>query len=385
MIAAAVAVAVPAVAMGQGCYFLLRYRWYFADAPHPVIPSRGVACYNNNNKNKKEDATPLRLLVVGDSLAMGIGMKESATPILPDTVARCLSKRMNRSVEWACFGKPGLTADSLVTETKEFLKQEEQNNDNATATIVENGDTSDEWKEWRRRTTSKRGANNNDKEENDLGNDKYDVIVALVGIADLKAAFLPSFISATTATSEGFGSDLNRFKNLFSPNSIIVLPALPIRPVPIFQYPPLSWFVSPLLSMQEQDKQTLAENSTTNTRVVFIDEPTDQTIQDFEHGRGPLVDMLMMNDDNTSTTTVVQQMIYDTPLTTRLGLEQNMRQFSKGQKSPSKPTRSVGKTLVALDQIHPNDKCYDFWGRHIASKLMDSSSGSFLAQTNKRS
>lgn len=340
--ATATAIGVPALAMGQACFSLLRYRWYYAQAPHPIIPSRGCCCNNDEN----DDIPPLRLLVVGDSLAMGIGMKESATPKLPETMARCLSQQYGRSVEWTCYGKPGLTADKLVEETKSFLTQHEQ----------EEKGISDEWQEWKRRN----------QQNTDIKTNGYDIIVGIVGIADLKAKFLPSFIANTPATSQGFGSDLNRFKNLFPANSIVVLPALPIRPVPIFQYPPLSWFVHPLLSMLEQEKQSLAVHNSraSSNRVLFVAEPTDKTIQDFEQGRGPLVNMML---NGAAPCTV----IHDAPLETRSSMDEKMRNFSKGRRSPSSSV-SIGASLVALDQIHPNDQCYDFWGRHIASKLIDS-------------
>lgn len=60
---------------------------------------------------------PLRLLVMGDSLALGVGVHESCTALLPEALAKTLSKQMNgRPVYWTCHGSPGASAGWIVRE-----------------------------------------------------------------------------------------------------------------------------------------------------------------------------------------------------------------------------------------------------------------------------
>jgi lysophospholipase L1-like esterase len=60
---------------------------------------------------------PLRLLVIGDSLAAGVGMSKSGTPALPEAIARGLSQATGgRAVYWTCVGTPGTTSSEIVQE-----------------------------------------------------------------------------------------------------------------------------------------------------------------------------------------------------------------------------------------------------------------------------
>jgi hypothetical protein len=60
---------------------------------------------------------PLRLLVIGDSLAAGVGMSQSGTPALPEAIARGLSQATGgRAVYWTCVGTPGTTSSEIVQE-----------------------------------------------------------------------------------------------------------------------------------------------------------------------------------------------------------------------------------------------------------------------------
>jgi lysophospholipase L1-like esterase len=36
----------------------------------------------------------------------------------------------------------------------------------------------------------------------------------------------------------------------------------------------------------------------------------------------------------------------------------------------SAPNPTPGSTLMAVDNVHPNDEGYDFWGRHIAAAIV---------------
>lgn len=60
---------------------------------------------------------PLRVLVIGDSLAAGVGMKDSSVPMLPQAIAHTLSVALQgRPVYWTCVGTPGLSSTEVIEE-----------------------------------------------------------------------------------------------------------------------------------------------------------------------------------------------------------------------------------------------------------------------------
>lgn len=167
-----IVVSVPILAAAQGAYFLINFRRNHGDAPYPHSPSRGIVIvspYDStdvigdqqhgfssshhiktqaskilSDKNHLEDVKrntrylhdkwlslwknkkllnftrdksykenndpqiqPFRIFVVGDSLAAGVG-STSGTPILPEAIARSLSKALGgQPVHWTCHGTPG--------------------------------------------------------------------------------------------------------------------------------------------------------------------------------------------------------------------------------------------------------------------------------------
>ncbi|KAG7360254.1 hypothetical protein IV203_035353 [Nitzschia inconspicua] len=90
----------------------------FVDPEHQHHPT-SVA-----SPSSSSSATPLRLLVIGDSLAIGVGQSSSATPIMPETIAKTLSKAMDgRPVLWSCHGAPGASAGWIVRELERSFQQ----------------------------------------------------------------------------------------------------------------------------------------------------------------------------------------------------------------------------------------------------------------------
>jgi len=116
----------------------IEYRMKHGDAPSPQMPSSGIVIVSsdpndpdlstNHNKqtqgglwssliNPPRQEPPLKLLVIGDSLAAGVGIRSSNTPILPAAIARSLSKAMGgRAVYWTCVGTPGASSSLLVQD-----------------------------------------------------------------------------------------------------------------------------------------------------------------------------------------------------------------------------------------------------------------------------
>lgn len=140
------------------------YRINHGDAPRPNMPCRGVviATMDSDNDDNDKDSSafslsrwagigrrghrrqhqqeqqlkrqrkrrwwlpwnmmeqqqpPLRLLVIGDSLAAGVGMTESSIPALPESIAQALSKANDgRAVYWTCVGFPGNSSSELIQQ-----------------------------------------------------------------------------------------------------------------------------------------------------------------------------------------------------------------------------------------------------------------------------
>jgi hypothetical protein len=69
------------------------------------------------SQQQQQTQRPLRLLVIGDSLAVGVGQKNSCTPVMPEVIAKTLSQKMGgRVVYWTCHGQTGASAAMLVRE-----------------------------------------------------------------------------------------------------------------------------------------------------------------------------------------------------------------------------------------------------------------------------
>jgi hypothetical protein len=120
-------VSTPVIAILQGTYHLSEYRTNYADAPRPATPARGVAVAVERSFRPKSLSSerPLRLLVVGDSLAAGVGMSKSGTPVLPESIARALSKAYEgRPVYWTCVGTPGVSASQIVQDIHKLKPRE---------------------------------------------------------------------------------------------------------------------------------------------------------------------------------------------------------------------------------------------------------------------
>lgn len=120
------------------------YRRNHGNAPVPNMPSRGlvIADHPPNHStttsqhqvhlpeasspplsphNDSHTSPPLRLLVIGDSLAAGVGTSQSSTPVLPHSIALHLSFALDgRAVVWTCVGVPGQSSASLVHQIEDL-------------------------------------------------------------------------------------------------------------------------------------------------------------------------------------------------------------------------------------------------------------------------
>lgn len=98
---------------------IIEYRRNHGDAPVPFSPSRGLVVAQETQDEisfRRLVQPPLRLLVIGDSLAAGVGTSQSSTPILPTSIAKILSQATGRPVEWLCKGVPGQSSERIVSD-----------------------------------------------------------------------------------------------------------------------------------------------------------------------------------------------------------------------------------------------------------------------------
>jgi len=89
----------------DGILYDLPYQSVFREAQHKSL-------LKDAQKQK-----PLRLLMVGDSLAIGVGQGKWPTPVMPETIAKTMSKNLGgRAVYWTCHGQTGASIGWVIRE-----------------------------------------------------------------------------------------------------------------------------------------------------------------------------------------------------------------------------------------------------------------------------
>jgi hypothetical protein len=141
-------------ALVQGGAALLNFRRNYADAPLPKIPSHGVVIAGRDSLPEES----LRLLVIGDSLAVGVGQSVSCTPLMPEAIATQIASATGKAVYWTCFGETGASTpwiirmieEANVQKYSEFKVPEEAKNDcktfQAEGSLLDE-ETIEEWKQ----------------------------------------------------------------------------------------------------------------------------------------------------------------------------------------------------------------------------------------------
>jgi hypothetical protein len=274
----------------QGISLLLRYRHFFGSkAPIPISPSHGVVaaldrrkmrfdtCVGNSldeNDSCRNDEcidddvnssvsrlvlndmeenyhfktfvpsiylsqtlhmTPLRLLVIGDSVARGVGQSNSFYPLMPETLGAILSKHHGgRPVFWSAFGEPGATMkwiarqvhdhtyvannEQTSTESREKVSMEQfwalfQHSDRDTirqdGNVTNHGDDIQRNKlQW----VQKLQYHQQLYEANPFAG--YDYIIALSGINDIKRMLVPFLVHEDDEDKDAV--DNNVLQNIMS-------------------------------------------------------------------------------------------------------------------------------------------------------------------------
>ncbi len=144
----------------DGIQYLMNYRAYFGDkAPIPFTPMHGVAIgksvkddsvdgpsprkQTKNNSSTElfaeyqfnsfvdspeeidmmheaQHKAPLRMLIIGDSIARGVGVSNTCYPSFAETLSTTLSKRFGgRPVYWTAHGEPGATIKWIANKAEE--------------------------------------------------------------------------------------------------------------------------------------------------------------------------------------------------------------------------------------------------------------------------
>ena len=114
-----------------------------------------------SHRHKQEELIPIRVVVIGDSLAVGVGCIEqfeatedrpmslientkvdkrssnkTTSPVFPKTLARTLSLHFKRPVHWRSGGVDGGAIQDIREFCMEIVKQESESDDSATIDIV---------------------------------------------------------------------------------------------------------------------------------------------------------------------------------------------------------------------------------------------------------
>ena len=233
----------------QGISLLLTYRRNFGNAPIPRSPSHGLIVarhdhhemndefiiheeaddsYNfknytfkafypkvissHNQYHQQQQEPPLRLLVIGDSIARGVGQSHHCNPVFPQSLGKHLSMHLNnRAIYWTTMAEPGASTKSmsgLVGEAFNRLKKESKRQLHQNDHDVERGLSStatratlNEFKEMH--TLINKPIDMITKEEwiekleyhkklyaeNPFGN--YDIIFVMAGMNDVKRTLVP--------------------------------------------------------------------------------------------------------------------------------------------------------------------------------------------------
>jgi hypothetical protein len=429
--------ALPLFGVFQGVIQIITYRCFNVGCPHPKTPAHGVVVVNPQDATQCEvlgnvcrctctagrrwrrgavsrqeeifleqalQLEPLHLLVIGDSLALGLGTTSSCTAILPEVIAKVLSKSLRRPVYWTSHGSAGASSGWIVQELQREMRNNyrppnvkpalseptettDDSSDEGSADENSMGGVNDEestyLKEWRSRLENFRAAGLNGP---------FDVVVVLTGANDVKGTLFPFSIRGEElrflqdAQRQGFSLTIElehilkcirpRADTLISP--LVVFPALPTALLPIFRNYPVRWHAVPVMGIMESQKKKLAE---THDDCLFVEAPNLAGSVDFEAQKGEYWERRIREDTLIALRDVSRQECEHicSAMKKYCDRKGDMPLYPNGVKSqanvPEPPLChrngfADGSKVVFIDKIHPNDEGFDFWGRHIADGIL---------------
>lgn len=258
----------------QGILYMLHYRKNFGHAPIPHSPSHGVVvaysnhtiaptsdgdkkldheqnqgtiatikdemmmnytfqAYNPPSKSSRHSSSPsslssisseppLRLLVIGDSLARGVGQAHNYYPVLPQSIAKSLSRELNsRIIYWTNFSEPGastkwlseLVEEEVKRKKKQLIETRENQGDFEKSLITRKSHSLKEFNNMHSYSSSAVNTIMSKEdwvmnlqyhkklhEQNPFGD--YDIIIVVAGPNDIKRMLVPFLIEDEKVTKE---------------------------------------------------------------------------------------------------------------------------------------------------------------------------------------
>ena len=473
----------PVVAILQGMAGMLYYRAHFGDSPTPVTPAHGVVVVNpkdvtttttttttgssenheeedeNGNQTPKcgsfgcmcqhgqrwrrggplaplesqileqaaNNEEPLRLLVIGDSLALGVGTKRSCCPMLPEVVARTISKHLGgKPVFWSSHGFPGANAAWVVRELQQGISTESTtttttkhyNNEGKTVATtpglmevlsdsssedmstastapsetssLDGGDeTTPSFLEWRRQLKEHR------RHFSPEITGPYDIVVVMTAANDLKAAMFPFLLQGEDSAfrqeaRERGGSyriELERLLSTLSPlmntkfgcektiqknqstrpcQPLVVFPGMPTHALPCFRKYPLQFLSIPVVGLMDNHKRAVSR--TYPEQVLYLDAPPLDVIVDYEHQVGKLWDRRAAEDTLLSLRDTTLEECQRTESTMREYYERKRKEYNivNLEHEPEDPVSQLNPPLPKLSERpgRPGTKIFCLDGVH---------------------
>ena len=172
-------------------------------------------------------------------------------------------------------------------------------------------------------------------------------------------------------------------KNYTRRRPLVVFPALPVSPLPIFNSQPLRWFILPLFRRVDNYKREVAKRFP--GEVLFVDAPTEDIFAEVEKGTGTLWDdrrgerlLLRLTDIQQKARMHVESIMseYYEKWANRQRIKDDSSHYNEQTPEEAhhatqlQPYHRPGSSLISVDGIHPNDDGYEFWGRHIALAII---------------
>lgn len=408
-----IGLSMPALAFLQGFIFFINRRVSYGHFPIPMCPCHGVTvCVDKTRMEKDSDddtflanaqnQKPLKLLVIGDSLAIGIGQDKTTTPILPQIIAQTVSRRNNgRPVYWSVYGKTGKSsgwfwrdlqskqkqaAHAAQPSPKDQLSSHSDSGSDTASTSSSEPDTFVDGEDivWHERLQQHSARFNQTFQMDD-----YDIVVCITGPNDVKDVLFP-FINEDNVfdwekvKSKVFSmsSEINReitnlvqFVRSASKNKqpLIVLPGVPIRSSVIALNFPANHLGVPTFCLMNYAKKELGQK---HDDVLYVEPSSIDAAKEFLLGQSFVnkameaerqVLNIVERDEKICDDVTRQMKDFFSPAMPRnyqLTLLEKWCSFVFGY-----PTFHM--KMAAADGIHSNERGADAWARYIGELLCD--------------
>merc|ERR1712150_8855 len=152
-----------------------------------------------------------------------------------------------------------------------------------------------------------------------------------------------------------------------SPFPLVVLPAMPARFLPVFRKRPLHWLAVPASAIMDFYKRNLAKSLP--GKVLFVEANTmEEGLSQYKAQEGVIWEqrckedtLLSIKDIQTSESSCMEEAM-------KTYHQEKEKSFLAKLFQDTSQRQSDG--LFSADGVHPNDEGYDFWGRHLATSII---------------